>query len=317
MGIVWAARDELLARPVAVKEVWLPASVDDGERELLRERTLREARAAARLDHACAVRVFDVCEENDLAFIVMELVEGRTLSDVVHTDGPVAPARAAELGGCVLDALTAAHAAGIIHRDVKPGNILVRPDGRVTLTDFGIASTAGDSSITSTGLLLGSPAYIAPERARGLPPEPSSDLWSLAATLYTVVEGRPPFDRQDPVATLMAVVTDEPAPWERAGPLLGPLLERMLAKDPADRPPPEHVRMVLRQVALDPDAQVAYAARPRSVATRGRTVAVAPVSAAAVADALEPPLAQRALAWALMCVVVFMAAAAAAATLHG
>src|SRR5947209_2921105 len=193
MGVVWAARDELLARPVAVKEVKLPASVDPEERELLRQRTLREARTAARLDHPCAVRMFDVCEEDEQAYLVMELIEGRTLSDVIRDEGPVAPARAAEIGVCLLDALTAAHAAGIVHRDVKPGNVLVRPDGRVTLTDFGIASTSDDPSITSTGLLLGSPAYIAPERARGGAPEPMSDLWSLAATLYTSVEGPPPY----------------------------------------------------------------------------------------------------------------------------
>src|SRR5947209_11653908 len=167
MGIVWAARDELLARPVAVKEVRLPASVDPDERALLRERTLREARTAARLDHPCAVRMFDVCEEDEQAYLVMELIEGRTLSDVIRDEGPIAPARAAEIGVCLLDALSAAHAAGIVHRDVKPGNVLVRPDGRVSLTDFGIASTSDDPSITSTGLLLGSPAYIAPERPPG------------------------------------------------------------------------------------------------------------------------------------------------------
>src|SRR4051794_21284353 len=220
MGVVWAARDELLARPVAVKEVRLPASVDPEERDLLRERTLREARTAARLDHPCAVRMFDVCEEDEQAYLVMELIEGRTLSDVIRDEGPVAPARAAEIGVCLLDALTAAHAAGIVHRDVKPGNVLVRPDGRVTLTDFGIASTAGAPSIPSTGLLLGSPAYIAPERARGGPPEPPSDLWSLGATLYTAVEGRPPFDKPEAVAPPAAVGPQppNPCPPARGGP---------------------------------------------------------------------------------------------------
>src|SRR5437660_6059220 len=237
MGIVWAARDELLARPVAVKEVRLPASIDPDERALLRERTLREARTAARLDHPCAVRMFDVCEEDEQAYLVMELIDSRTLSDVIRDEGPISPARAAEIGVCLLDALMAAHAAGIVHRDVKPGNVLVRPDGRVTLTDFGIASTADDPSITSTGLLLGSPAYIAPERARGGSPEPPSDLWSLGATLYTAVEGRPPFDKPDPVATLTAVVTEDPAPCLRAGPL-GPVLARLLDRDPDRRQTP-------------------------------------------------------------------------------
>src|SRR4051794_3488891 len=236
MGVVWAADDELLQRPVAVKEVRFPPTVGDDERETLRERTMREARTAARLDHPCAVRVFDVCEDDGQPFIVMELLGGRTLSDVVKDEGPVSPARAADIGLCLLDALTAAHAAGIVHRDVKPGNVVVGPAARVTLTDFGIASTADDPSITSTGLLLGSPAYIAPERARGGIPEPPSDLWSLGATLYTAVEGRPPFERRDPVATLTAVVTDEPDPCRLAGPGLGPLLVRLLDKDPARRP---------------------------------------------------------------------------------
>src|SRR5436305_10263429 len=256
MGVVWAARDELLARPVAVKEVRLPASVDPEERDLLRERTLREARTAARLDHPCAVRMFDVCEEDEQAYLVMELIEGRSLSDVIREEGPVAPARAAEIGVCLLDALTAAHAAGIVHRDVKPGNVLVRPDGRVTLTDFGIASTAGDPSITSTGLLLGSPAYIAPERARGGPPQPPSDLWSLGATLYTAVEGRPPFDKPEAVATLAAVVTEAHTPCGRAGGGLAQTIDLLLDKDPAARPEPEEIRQLLESVVADPDAQV-------------------------------------------------------------
>jgi eukaryotic-like serine/threonine-protein kinase len=313
MGVVWAARDELLARPVAVKEVRLPASIDPEERDLLRERTLREARTAARLDHPCAVRMFDVCEEDEQAYLVMELIDGRTLSEVIRDEGPMAPARAAEIGVCLLDALTAAHAAGIVHRDVKPGNVLVRPDGRVTLTDFGIASTAEDPSITSTGLLLGSPAYIAPERARGGLPEPPSDMWSLGATLYTAVEGRPPFDHRDPVATLTAVVTDDPQPCRLAGPGLGPLLLRLLDKEPARRPDPDTIRRVLRSVAVDPAAAVVLApagdvalVNPH---TGGQTVAVRP----AAEDGVAPSLLARSLAWAGLCLVIFTIAAAAVA----
>ena len=319
MGIVWAARDELLARPVAVKEVRLPASVDPEERALLRERTLREARTAARLDHPCAVRMFDVCEEDEQAYLVMELIEGRTLSDVIRDEGPIAPARAAEIGICLLDALTAAHAAGIVHRDVKPGNVLVRPDGRVTLTDFGIASTADDPSITSTGLLLGSPAYIAPERARGGSPEPPSDLWSLGATLYTAVEGRPPFDHRDPVATLTAVVTDDPEPCRLAGPGLGPLLLRLLEKNPANRPDPETIRRVLRAVAVDPSAAAVLAPTGDPARldphTGGHTVAIPPATEAAddfVAGS-GPTMAARTLAWAAMCLVIFLVTAGAVA----
>jgi len=307
MGVVWAATDELLARPVAVKEVRLPVAVDPAERDLLRERTLREARTAARLDHPCAVRMFDVCEEGDQAYLVMELIEGRTLSDVIRTDGPLTPARVAEIGLCLLDALTAAHAAGIIHRDVKPGNVLIRPDGRVTLTDFGIASTADDPSITSTGLLLGSPAYIAPERARGGTPEPPSDLWSLGATLYTAVEGRPPFDKPDPFSTLTAVVTDPHEPQERAGAALGAVLDGMLDKDPAARPGPEELRRMLQAVTVDPDAAVAWPPRAAVAVTAhtgGHTVAVRPTDAAP-----EPRLRARLLAWSALWVVAFVAAA--------
>jgi serine/threonine protein kinase len=306
MGVVWAGRDELLGRPVAVKEVRLPTSLDPDERELLRERTLREARTAARLDHPCAVRMFDVCEQDDTAFLVMELIDGRTLSDLVRAEGPLPPARAAEIGVCLLDALTAAHAAGIVHRDVKPANVIVSAEGRVTLTDFGIASTAGDPSITSTGLLVGSPAYIAPERARGGTPEPASDLWSLGATLYTAVEGRPPYDRPDPFATLAAVVTDEHEPCRRAGPALGPVLERLLDKDPARRPDPGQLRDMLRTVAADPRARIvlpapspAPGADAPAPLTGGRTVAIPPT------DAGEPRVAARVAAWVALCLVVF------------
>ena len=307
MGIVWAAHDELLARPVAVKEVRLPLSVDPEERAQLRERTLREARTAARLDHPCAVRMFDVCEEDEQAFLVMELVEGRSLSDVIRDDGPVPAARAAEIGICLLDALTAAHAAGIVHRDVKPGNVLVRPDGRVTLTDFGIASTAGDPSITSTGLLLGSPAYIAPERARGGTPEPPSDLWSLGATLFTAVEGRPPFDHDDPLATLTAVVTDEHDPFDRAGPALAAILDRLLDKDPQRRPEPAALRPMLQAVAADPSAQIALPATGASTGephTGGHTVVLEPTDSAGDG----PSALGRTLAYLVLCVVMFAVA---------
>src|SRR4051812_43150976 len=257
MGVVWAAEDELLQRQVAVKEVRFPPTVSDEERETLRERTMREARTAAKLDHPSAVRVFDVCEDEDQPFIIMELLTGRTLSDRVREDGPVSPGEAASIGLCLLDALEAAHAAGIVHRDVKPGNVIVRDDGRVTLTDFGIASTAGDPSITSTGLLLGSPAYIAPERARGRRPQPPSDLWSLGATLYTSVEGHPPFDKPEAVATLAAVVTEPHTPCVRAGGALARAISAMLDKDPDTRAGPDEIQALLEAVVVDPDAQVA------------------------------------------------------------
>ena len=247
MGTVWRAQDEVLDRDVAVKEVSFPNGVSEDEREVLRERTRREARAAARLDHPSAVTVYDVAEEDGTPYLVMELVDARTLAEVVRTDGPLTPRETAEVGLAVLGALETAHAEGIVHRDVKPANVLLRPDGRVVLTDFGIATFTGDSSITSTGLLLGSPSYIAPERARGEQPGPPSDLWSLGATLFTAVEGRAPFDKGEPLPTMTAVVTGEHAPFVAAGPL-APVLEGLLAKDPAERMTADEARAALTAV---------------------------------------------------------------------
>lgn len=254
MGRVWRAEDELLRRSVAVKEISFPPSVSDEELAILQERTLREARAAARIDSPAAVRVYDVVEDDGKPCIVMELVEGRTLRDVIREDGPLTPAAGARVGLALVDALESAHAAGIVHRDVKPGNVLVRPDGRVILTDFGIARTVGDTTITSTGLLLGSPSYISPERARGGIPLPASDMWSLGATLFTAVEGRPPFDRGEPFATLAAVVGEPPTPYVGAGPL-APVLDQLLDKDPAARPTPAAARRLLAAVAADPASE--------------------------------------------------------------
>src|SRR6476661_7044003 len=247
MGTVWRAEDVVLGRPVAVKEVAFPHGVSEEEREVLRERTRREARAAAKLDHPSAVTVFDVVEEDGTPYLVMELVEARTLAEVVRTDGPLTPREAAEVGIAVIGALEAAHAQGIVHRDVKPGNVLLRPDGRVVLTDFGIATSTGDASITSTGLLLGSPSYIAPERARGEQPGPPSDLWSLGATLYTAVEGRPPFDKGDPLPTLTEVVIGDHAPFVAAGPM-APVLDGLLEKDPERRYDGATARAALERV---------------------------------------------------------------------
>ncbi|MDQ6650292.1 MAG: serine/threonine protein kinase, partial [Actinomycetota bacterium] len=283
MGIVWRAEDEVLRRPVAVKELFFPPNLGESEQSILRERTMREARMAARIDHPAAVRVYDVVEDDLRPCIVMELINGRTLGEVVAQDGPLSPVRAAEVGLSVLDALEAAHAAGIVHRDVKPGNVLLRDDGRVTLTDFGIATSSGDSTLTSAGLLLGSPAYIAPERARGLDPGPASDLWSLGATLFTAVEGRPPFDHGEALATMLAVVGDEHEPFRAAGPL-EPVLARLLAKEPGARPSADEARRELSHVAglqgKVAGAAAAVAARdarpePDAVAGGGHTRALA------------------------------------------
>ena len=248
MGTVWRAEDTLLGREVAVKEVTFPAGLSDDERTVLRERTHREARAAARLEHPSAVTVYDVVEDDDAPVLVMELVDAPTLAEVVRRDGPLTPQRTAQIGLDLLGALQAAHAQGIVHRDVKPSNVLVRDDGRVVLTDFGIATATGDSSITHTGLLLGSPAYIAPERAKGESPGPASDLWSLGATLFTAVEGKPPYDAGDAMLTVTAVVTGEHAPYERAGDL-EPVLTGLLVKDPAERLDASTARRQLTAVA--------------------------------------------------------------------
>jgi len=310
MGVVWAAEDELLQRPVAIKEVRFPSAIDDDEREMLRERTMREARTAARIDHPCAVRVFDVCEDGQQPFIVMERLVGRSLSDVIKNDGPLAPARAAEVGLCLLDAVEAAHAAGIVHRDVKPGNVIVGDDGRVTLTDFGIASTAGDPSTTSTGLLLGSPAYIAPERARGRRPEPASDLWSLGATLYTAVEGRPPFDKPEAVATLAAVIIEPHTPCSRAGRALAQAINALLDKDPDNRPEAGEIRTALQAVIADPRAQVASDAPVRTdgLRTGGHTTAMTPIRDRKAVSARQRVIALAALSGLVFVLTAFISA---------
>ncbi len=295
MGTVWRAEDELLGREVAVKEVLFPAGLSEREQEVLRERTRREARAAARLDHPSAVTVYDVVEQDGSPCLVMELVEARPLSEVVRTDGPLSPQRVAHVGLALLGALETAHRQGIVHRDVKPGNVLLGPDvgglpGRVVLTDFGIASTAGDASITGTGLLLGSPAYIAPERARGHAPRPPSDLWSLGATLFTAVEGRPPYDGGgDPLLTVTAVVTGEHEPYVAAGPL-EPVLEGLLERDPEQRLTAPQARAALRAVA-ESAATVAVPVHRPFPAPEQRTehTAALPVDQLAQAAAGAPP----------------------------
>jgi hypothetical protein len=283
MGTVWRAQDTVLDRDVAVKEVTFPPGVSEEEREVLRERTRREARAAARLDHPSAVTVYDVTEEDGTPYLVMELVEARTLAEVVRTDGPLSPRRTAQIGIAVLGALETAHEQGIVHRDVKPGNVLLRDDGRVVLTDFGIATFTGDSSITSTGLLLGSPSYIAPERARGEVPGPPSDLWSLGATLFTAVEGRPPFDKGQPLPTLTEVVTGEHAPFVAAGPLAS-VLDGLLEKDPNRRYDATAAGAELQRiVAEEPDGGDVPAV-PAEPATARRTQRTTALSLGDVAE---------------------------------
>lgn len=235
MGTVWLAVDELLRQQVAIKEVRLPPDLDEAARRDLTERTLREARAAARLrSHPSIVTVHDVVMDSGRPWIVMELVNGRSLDQIVRDDGPLPPAQVAWIGRHVLDALAAAHAMGVLHRDVKPGNVLITQDGRVLLTDFGIATVAGDAALTQTGLLNGSPGYIAPERLRGETDGPEADLWSLGATLYVAVEGRKAHTGPNAAAVMASVLMHEPAPPQRAGPLT-PVLAALLEKEPQRR----------------------------------------------------------------------------------
>ncbi|MFG2099122.1 protein kinase [Micromonospora echinaurantiaca] len=246
MGRVWKARDEVLHRDVAIKELVPPPSLTSDERREMRERSLREARAIARLNHINVVRIFDVLRTDGDPWIVMEYVPSKSLQDTLAEDGPVPPARAVEIGLGVLGALKAAHKAGVMHRDVKPGNVLLGNDGRVVLTDFGLATIPGDPNVTRTGMVLGSPAYIAPERARDGTAGPEADLWSLGATLYAAVEGKSPYARPSAIATLAALATEPLPPPKNAGPLK-PVLNGLLRKDPNDRITAEVAERLLRR----------------------------------------------------------------------
>jgi eukaryotic-like serine/threonine-protein kinase len=256
MGTVWRALDLLLDRPVAVKEVRLPPGLDDDTREDLRRRTIREAQAAARLRHPATVTIYDVIEHDGRPWIVMELVPSRSLAEIIRTGGPLPPVQVAAIGLRVLGAMVAAAAVGVEHRDIKPANVLVTDEGRVVLTDFGIARHVGDETLTAAGLIVGSPDYLAPERARGRPGDGlAADLWSLGATLYEAVEGRCPFERNGPLPTLAAVVMDEPDPPRLAGPLR-PLIDGLLVKDPAHRLDADGTRVMLQRVLRGQPAAV-------------------------------------------------------------
>ncbi|MFC7548288.1 protein kinase [Plantactinospora sp. GCM10030261] len=256
MGTVWQAADTLLRRDVAVKEVVLPPGLAPSDRDAMYERTLREARAAAALQHPAVVQVYDVVHESGRPWIVMELLDARSLADMVIEDGPLAPRAVAKIGVALLGALEVAHAIGVLHRDVKPANVLICSDGRCVLTDFGVARMPTDVQLTTPGMVLGSPHFISPERAMGQDFGPPSDLFSLGVTLYTAVEGRPPFDRGDPIETMHAVVEDPPAPPTRSGPLTRVLLG-LLEKDPARRLDVATSRGMLRELLAGPLASKA------------------------------------------------------------
>ncbi|WP_031171708.1 serine/threonine-protein kinase [Streptomyces durhamensis] len=251
MGTVWRAKDETVDREVAVKEPHVPDHLPERERANAFERMRREARAAARLDHPAVVNVHDVAVVDGRPWIVMELVHGRTLGDVLQ-EGTLGAREAARIGLQVLGALEAAHAAGVLHRDVKPDNVLLGRHDRVVLTDFGIARIEGDTRLTDTGGFVGSPEYVAPERVLGQRPGPASDLWSLGVLLYAATEGVSPFRRSNTPATLQSVLNSTPAaPAAASGPL-AEVIDGLLRKDPAQRPPADRVRALLEEAARPP-----------------------------------------------------------------
>ena len=251
VGTVWRAMDLVIKREVAVKELRLPADLSRSERESLVQRTTREARVAGRLTHPSLVTVLDVVDEDERPWIVMELLEASTLEEIIQVGGPLPYQRVAEIGLNLIDALKVAHGEGIVHRDVKPDNVMISEAGRVVLTDFGLAAWNGESALSSSGRIIGSPAYIPPERAKAGPVGPESDIWSLGATLYAAVEGYPPYDRKGYIKILRQEQLDEPKEAANAGPL-APVLAGMLRVEPGERLSAENAAKMLRIAALAP-----------------------------------------------------------------
>jgi eukaryotic-like serine/threonine-protein kinase len=277
MSRVWLAADEKLDRQVAIKPCALPRGLSADERALARGLTLREARAVAEVNHPNVIRILDVLPGDDEPWIVMEYVASRSLLQVIQESGPLPPARAAAIGLALLAGLNAANRAGVLHLDVKPANVLIADDGRVVLSDFSPAVTdEGVRALTVAGIILGSPKYVAPERLFGGVSTAQADLWSLGATLYHAVEGRPPYVRATTEATLAALADSGPDPTRLAGPLTG-VLEGLLRRDPADRLRPAEVEQRLRRVAPRSSAASPRRARPllrRRVAALAAVLAV-------------------------------------------
>jgi serine/threonine protein kinase len=265
MGTVWRADDEVLGRQVALKRLHEHPHLSADERGTRDERMRREARSAARIVHPNVVVVHDVVEDDGRPCVVMEYVPGHTLADLLHNGRTLPPHEAARIGLAMVSALRAAHEAGVLHRDVKPGNVLLGAGDRVVLTDFGIATTAGSSTLTRTGEMVGSIDYMAPERVRGLTPGPASDLWALGATLYQTLEGRTPFRRATAMETAYGIVTDPLTPPGQSGPL-APLIESLLAREPEARPSAEETERSLRTAADAPKGRD----QPQRARTRRR-----------------------------------------------
>jgi eukaryotic-like serine/threonine-protein kinase len=259
LGTVWHAQDTLLGREVVVREIVFPPWLAGPERRATRASVLGQAGAVARLNHPGVVTLFDVVADDHGIFIVTELVQAPSLADLVRAEGPLPPLRVAEIGAEVASVLEVAHSAGIVHRDVKPANVMVRKDGGVRLAGFGVTPLQGVPQLTAATLALGSPSYMAPEQARGRPGGPAADVWALGATIFFAVEGEPPFDKGTLVRTLAAVVKEAPRPTRRSGPLEA-LLPALLAKDPEDRLSASKVRIWLRWLG-----SVAHATPPSEI----------------------------------------------------
>ena len=275
--------DQLLDRDVAVKEVQIAETLTDAERANAYQRTLREAKTAARLNHPAVVTVYDVCEDEGRPWIVMQLVSAQSLDQVLAASGPLSPRRAAEMARQLLSALSVAHAAGVMHRDVKPSNVLLGSDDRAVLTDFGIATFQGDPKLTQTGMVMGSPGFTAPERIRGEDASPASDLWSLGATLFAAVEGHGPFEQRGGAITTMSAIINEDAPEAPTAGALGPVIAALLRREPADRPDASAAaRMITDVLPLLPDRT------PGSPAGYEATVLSASSHPAPALDGLSP-----------------------------
>ncbi|KQS68763.1 hypothetical protein ASG41_07565 [Modestobacter sp. Leaf380] len=290
MGAVWLATDERLGRDVAVKQVVLPVGVSPEAAAQQHARTMREGRIAARVSHPHAIAVYDVVDDGGSPWLVMEHLPSRSLADVLSSAGVLPVQQVAQIGAQLADALTATHAAGIVHRDVKPGNVLVgqggRLEGLVKITDFGISHATGDVRLTQTGMVTGTPAFLSPEVARGEEPGPASDVWSLGATLFTALEGDPPFGSSgNSLELLHRVAAGDADPPVRSGALTGPL-QRMLAPDPTQRPEMSRVRDELARIAAGSDGDVTAVLDARTPLT---TVPLPPARSATRTDVPVPP----------------------------
>ena len=271
MGIVWRARDQLLDRDVAVKEVQMADTLTAEERANAYQRTLREAKTAARLSHPGVVSVYDVADDDGRPWIVMELVNARSLDQVLAVEGPLSPRQTAEIGRQLLAALSVAHRAGVLHRDVKPSNVLLSQEGRAVLTDFGIATFQGDPKLTQTGMVMGSPGFTAPERIRGGDATPASDLWSLGATLYAAVQGHGPYESRGGAITTMSAIINEDAPSASTAGALSRVIEALLRREPNARPDAVTAsRMISDIMPLLPDRPGAGGYEPTSLSGAAR-----------------------------------------------